>query len=89
MVGLECNAFVTLCFRDRPLALYVFSNDKGTVDYMKENTSSGGFCANDTVIHAGGEFVVCSCSKQFFCSGLRLGAPPKTYNRLLVFPSIL
>lgn len=41
--------------RDKPLALYIFSNDKSKVDRMISNTSSGGFLANDTVVHAGGE----------------------------------
>lgn len=39
--------------RDKPLALYIFSNDKSKVDRILKNTSSGGFLANDTVVHAG------------------------------------
>lgn len=39
--------------RDKPLALYIFSNDKSKVQRMLDSTSSGGFLANDTVVHAG------------------------------------
>lgn len=37
--------------REKPLALYVFSNNKRTVDLILRNTSSGGTCINDTVMH--------------------------------------
>lgn len=39
--------------RDKPLALYIFSNDKSKIDRFMDSTSSGGFLANDTVVHAG------------------------------------
>mmetsp|Transcript_8443 Transcript_8443/g.13457 ORF Transcript_8443/g.13457 Transcript_8443/m.13457 type:complete len:187 (-) Transcript_8443:39-599(-) len=38
--------------REKPLALYVFSKQKKMVDYVRDNTSSGGFTANDTMTHA-------------------------------------
>merc|ERR1711862_18448 len=38
--------------RDKPLALYIFSNNKKTVKFVQENTSSGGFTSNDTMTHA-------------------------------------
>ncbi|XP_025090313.1 aldehyde dehydrogenase family 3 member B1-like isoform X4 [Pomacea canaliculata] len=38
--------------REKPLAMYIFSTDKGLVRTIKESTSSGGFCVNDTLIHA-------------------------------------
>jgi len=50
--GLE-EAIEFINDRDKPLALYIFSNDKSKVDRMISNTSSGGFLANDTVVHAG------------------------------------
>uniref|UniRef100_A0A8C7ZTV9 Aldehyde dehydrogenase n=1 Tax=Oryzias sinensis TaxID=183150 RepID=A0A8C7ZTV9_9TELE len=34
--------------KEKPLALYVFSDESSTV---MENTSSGGFCSNDAIIH--------------------------------------
>ena len=38
--------------REKPLALYIFSKDKKTIEYVRNNTSSGGFTANDTMTHA-------------------------------------
>ncbi|KAJ1967389.1 hypothetical protein IWQ62_001895 [Dispira parvispora] len=32
---------------DHPLALYVFSNDRKTIDYVISHTTSGGVCVND------------------------------------------
>lgn len=37
--------------REKPLALYVFTNDRKVQEYFLENTSSGGVCINDTVMH--------------------------------------
>ncbi|KAK9885523.1 hypothetical protein WA026_011015 [Henosepilachna vigintioctopunctata] len=37
--------------REKPLALYIFSNDKKTVDIFEKETSSGGVCVNDTIMH--------------------------------------
>ncbi|NXT85549.1 AL3B1 dehydrogenase, partial [Zapornia atra] len=37
--------------QERPLALYVFSSCKKVVSRVLERTSSGGFCANDTIMH--------------------------------------
>ncbi len=37
--------------RDKPLALYVFTNDKQTAERVIERTSSGGACVNDCVSH--------------------------------------
>lgn len=36
------------------MALYIFCRDKKKIKYMMDNTSSGGFCANDTIVHAAG-----------------------------------
>lgn len=38
---------------ERPLALYIFSNDKKLQDKIIKNTLSGGVCINETVLHAG------------------------------------
>ncbi|XP_011694882.1 PREDICTED: aldehyde dehydrogenase, dimeric NADP-preferring isoform X3 [Wasmannia auropunctata] len=49
------NAYEAITFinsREKPLALYVFSLDKGTVSLIVNNTSSGSILANDTVLHA-------------------------------------
>lgn len=37
--------------KDKPLALYIFSQDRPTIDTVLASTSSGGVCVNDTVIH--------------------------------------
>ncbi|CAG9831125.1 unnamed protein product [Diabrotica balteata] len=37
--------------REKPLALYVFSNNKKDVNQILNNTSSGGVCVNDTIMH--------------------------------------
>ncbi|XP_062295085.1 aldehyde dehydrogenase family 3 member B1 [Scomber scombrus] len=37
--------------QEKPLALYVFSNESSVVKKVLENTSSGGFCSNDGIIH--------------------------------------
>lgn len=39
--------------RPKPLALYLFSNDKDIQEKVLHETSSGGVCINDTVIHFG------------------------------------
>lgn len=37
--------------KEKPLALYVFSNDKKTQELFIKNTSSGNLLVNDTVMH--------------------------------------
>lgn len=37
--------------RPKPLALYIFSSDKGTIDRILENTTSGGVTVNNTLVH--------------------------------------
>uniref|UniRef100_A0A0B7BWN9 Aldehyde dehydrogenase n=1 Tax=Arion vulgaris TaxID=1028688 RepID=A0A0B7BWN9_9EUPU len=39
--------------REKPLAIYVFTNNKTVVQDFKTRTSSGGLLINDTVVHAG------------------------------------
>eukprot|EP01138_Halocafeteria_seosinensis_P012976 gb/GECG01013254.1/.p1 GENE.gb/GECG01013254.1/~~gb/GECG01013254.1/.p1 ORF type:complete len:513 (+),score=67.65 gb/GECG01013254.1/:1-1539(+) len=36
--------------REKPLALYIFSSNQKTIDYILSRTSSGGVCINDTVM---------------------------------------
>ncbi len=36
---------------ERPLALYLYSNNKATQDKVIYNTLSGGMCINDSVVH--------------------------------------
>lgn len=48
--------------RDKPLALYLFSEKSEDVNRFLENTTSGGVCVNDTMMHVLG--IV--SDKQFF-----------------------
>ncbi|NXD88662.1 AL3B1 dehydrogenase, partial [Halcyon senegalensis] len=38
--------------RERPLVVYAFSSNSEEVNQVLEQTSSGGFCGNDTLMHA-------------------------------------
>ncbi|XP_057295391.1 aldehyde dehydrogenase, dimeric NADP-preferring-like isoform X2 [Hydractinia symbiolongicarpus] len=38
--------------REKPLAVYVFSNDQKIINRVKNETSSGGMCINDAMMHA-------------------------------------
>ncbi|KAM4634745.1 aldehyde dehydrogenase family 3 member B1 isoform 1-T2 [Polymixia lowei] len=37
--------------KEKPLALYVFSNNSSVITTVLEKTSSGGFCSNDGIVH--------------------------------------
>ncbi len=37
--------------KEKPLALYIFSSDKATVEHILSNTTAGGTCVNSVVIH--------------------------------------
>ncbi|MBL1408100.1 aldehyde dehydrogenase family protein [Sphingobacterium faecale] len=37
--------------RPKPLALYIFSDNSKTIDHILENTTSGGVCVNDVILH--------------------------------------
>ena len=37
--------------RPKPLALYIFSTDRGHIRFVQDNVSYGGGCVNDTIIH--------------------------------------
>lgn len=41
--------------KEKPLALYVFSQNRNTIKLFLQCTSSGGVCVNDTVTHVGVE----------------------------------
>lgn len=45
----EAASFINT--REKPLALYVFSKNNDFVDYIVQNTSSGGICVNETIMH--------------------------------------
>lgn len=37
--------------KERPLALYIFSNKEKNIKYIMNNSSAGGTCINDTILH--------------------------------------
>lgn len=39
--------------REKPLALYIFANSNQVIENILQNTSSGGVCINDTLVHIG------------------------------------
>ena len=41
-------------YRDKPLALYVFTKEKATETLLLANTTAGGVTVNDTLFHIGG-----------------------------------
>ena len=45
------DAVKTIKSFEKPLALYLFSNDKKTQEYFLKNIPFGGGCINDTIIH--------------------------------------
>lgn len=45
------NIIEKLKFMDKPLAMYIFSEDQDHIDRLTYNLSSGGVCINDTIMH--------------------------------------
>ena len=45
------EAITLINSKPKPLALYVFSSDKGFQQRIIYETSSGGVCINDTIVH--------------------------------------
>ncbi|XP_041365280.1 aldehyde dehydrogenase, dimeric NADP-preferring-like [Gigantopelta aegis] len=50
-VGDDNEAIDVINSREKPLALYIFSNNKRVVHNFLNRTSSGGVCVNDTLMH--------------------------------------
>lgn len=52
------NIIYTNCFihREKPLSVYIFSQNKGTISLISENTSSGALVINETILHVAGTF---------------------------------
>jgi len=49
-VGSVDEAVQLINSRDKPLALYVFSENDGVINKIRDSTSSGGFTVNETVL---------------------------------------
>ncbi|MCG8460445.1 MAG: aldehyde dehydrogenase family protein [Holophagales bacterium] len=45
------QALATIQAREKPLALYIFSNDQAAVERVLDQASSGGTCINDVALH--------------------------------------
>lgn len=45
------NIIEKLKFMDKPLAMYIFSQDQDHIDRLTYDLSSGGVCINDTIMH--------------------------------------
>ena len=45
------DALEQLADRPKPLAFYLFSSDRATIDYVLSTAQFGGGCVNDTIIH--------------------------------------
>ncbi|MBT0812002.1 aldehyde dehydrogenase family protein [Litoribacter ruber] len=41
----------TINSKPKPLALYIFSDEQFVIDFVLSNTSSGGVCINDCIVH--------------------------------------
>ncbi|XP_063401710.1 aldehyde dehydrogenase family 3 member B1-like isoform X2 [Mytilus trossulus] len=52
-VANEDDAIEHIVSGEKPLAMYVFSNDNTVKDKFRNSTSSGGLVINDTMMHAG------------------------------------
>ncbi len=45
------EALATINGKPKPLALYIFSNDEDNIERILRQTSAGGTCVNDTLLH--------------------------------------
>jgi aldehyde dehydrogenase (NAD+) len=45
----ECAAYITA--HDKPLALYVFGEDRDRIEGLLSSTTAGGTCVNTTILH--------------------------------------
>ena len=52
----ECFTSAFYC-REKPLAAYIFSNNQENIKKFSEQTSSGGFVANDALVHGAGKWI--------------------------------
>lgn len=48
-------------YREKPLALYIFSKKTDVRETILSNTSCGGVTVNDTAMHLAGSLFVCLC----------------------------
>ncbi len=59
---------ILICSREKPLAMYIFSKNKQTIDSLLYRTSSGGVCVNDTLMHLSRKFLAAPALVASFLS---------------------
>ncbi|MFC4211753.1 aldehyde dehydrogenase family protein [Pedobacter lithocola] len=77
--------------KDKPLALYIFSNNSGNQDKIIKETSSGGTCVNDVLVHISNPnlpFGGVNSSGMGSCHGI-FGFKNFSHERAIVFQSKL
>lgn len=75
----------------KPLALYIFSKDKKHTDHIIKNTSAGGTCVNDVLIHISNPklpFGGVNSSGMGSCHGI-FGFKAFSHERAVVFQSAI
>lgn len=77
--------------RSKPLALYIFSEDNKNINHIIKNTSAGGTCVNDVLIHISNPklpFGGVNSSGMGSCHGF-FGFKAFSHERAIVFQSAL
>ena len=77
--------------KDKPLALYIFSNNRGNQEQILTSTSSGGVCINDVLVHISNPnlpFGGVNSSGMGSCHGI-FGFKNFSHERAVVFQSKL
>ncbi|WEK19297.1 MAG: aldehyde dehydrogenase family protein [Candidatus Pedobacter colombiensis] len=77
--------------RDKPLALYIFSENAKNIDHIIKNTSAGGTCVNDVLIHISNSklpFGGVNSSGMGSCHGF-FGFKTFSHERAVVFQSAM
>ena len=77
--------------RSKPLALYIFSEDHKNINHIIKNTSAGGTCVNDVLIHISNPklpFGGVNSSGMGSCHGF-FGFKTFSHERAIVFQSAM
>lgn len=81
------NQLISIIKRNpNPLALYLFSNNKKSIDFITKNISFGGGCINDTVIHLANHNIAFGGVRQ---SGIGSYHGDKSFETFSHYKSIL
>lgn len=69
----KCSHINYLTHREKPLTLYIFSQEKGIISMIINNTSSGNVLVNDVILHATGIFTYGCVVKSSYIFCLNFG----------------